>query len=164
MQLEGNDLEIIHRGTDKEYGKPIKRIGGERPFLRLMDQAGKAFRASDEASLLETYARRYRKYGISCSDPRKSIGVGEDAVRNLLTPRRHDLKGAWPRLHISNKCPELIWEFKNYRYKVMKTENPERDLKQDPIEARSHGLDILRYIATHPQSMFISRLASRRYS
>lgn len=163
-ELEGHGMEIIHRGQDKEYGKIIKSDQGERVMLRLMDQAGKAFRASDEASLLETYARRYRKYGIYCSDPRKSIGVGEDAVRNLLSPRRHDLKGNWPRLHISNRCPELLWEFRNHRFKVMKTEDPEKDLKQDPIEARCHLLDILRYIATHPQAMHIPRLASRRFS
>lgn len=161
---EGNEMRIVHRGEDKEYGKYIRRDGGERMMLRLMDQAGKAFRASDEASLLETYARRYRKYGILCNDPRKSHGVGEDAIRNLLAPRRHDLKGPWPRLHVSDRCTELRYEFRNLRYKTMKSENLEMDLKQEAVETRSHLLDILRYIATHPQAMYVKRLASRRYS
>lgn len=162
--LEGNSLDIMRRGEDREYGIFRKGPNGEKVLLRLMDQAGKAFRASDEASLLETYARRYSKYGIRCLDPRKSHGVGEDAVHNLLAPRRHDLKGKWPRLHISANCRELIWEMRNYRYQVMKTESLEKDLKQDPIEARSHLVDILRYISTHPQAMYIQRQVSRRFS
>jgi hypothetical protein len=162
--LEGHEMEIIHRGMDKEYGKFRRLPGGEKVMARLMDQAGKAFRASDEASLLETYARRYRKFGISCTDPRKSHGTGEDAIRTLLAKRKHDVKGVWPRLHISTQCPELIYEFKNHRYKTMKSENLEKDLHQDPAEVRSHQLDNLRYIATYPQANFIPRLASIRHS
>jgi hypothetical protein len=143
--LEGNRLEFQHGGTDKEYARYIRQQSGERIVYRFMDQAGKAFRASGESQLLETYARRYARYGIRCVD--------------LLKSRKHDTFGAWSRLHISDRCPELIHEFKNQRYKVMKSYSDEKELKQDASEARCHLIDNLRYMATSRAS-FIARLVS----
>lgn len=159
---EGCRFERHNWNTKNEYGK-IKRVqGSERVVIRLMDQAGKAFRASGESEQLETYARRYARYGIRCMDPRKSHQAGEDAIHDLLRPRRSDLHGNWPKLHISDQCPELIWELRNHRYKTLKTEDPEKDLKQDAAEVRSHMVDLLRYLATHPQCRYTSRLEGRR--
>ncbi len=91
--LEGNYIEWHNAETRDEYGVYRRKPGGENLVYRFMDQAGKAFKASDEASLIETYARRYQRYGIECSDPRKSHQAGEDAIRDILKLRRHDVYG-----------------------------------------------------------------------
>lgn len=157
--LEGNEIEWRYPETDREYG--IYRLsGGERIINRFMDQAGKGFVASEVEN--ETYSTRYSRYGLDFSDPRKDHEAGEDAVRTLLKPRRHDTKGTWPRLHISDRCPELILEMRQLRYKIMKRINPEKELKQETSEFRSHLVDTLRYIATS-DACYLPRLVSDRH-
>jgi len=146
--LERNEIEWHHAETDQEYGVYRLRHGGERIVYRFMDQAGKAFRASGEGAQIETYARRYDRYGIQCVDPRKSHESGEDAIRQLLKPRYHDARGSWPRLHIAASCRELILEFKKYRYKSIKHWRNQVELYQEGTQYRSHMLDNLRYLAT----------------
>lgn len=161
-KIEGNRLEYRNIGTEREWAKYIQSPIGERIVMRFMDQAGKAFKASDESQMLETYAARYTRYGIRCSDPKKSHEVGEDAIRALLKPRKHDSMGEWPRIHISDRCPELIYELSNYRYKIEKSEDLERELNQKAADARSHGIDILRYLATAPTVRYNPRHSSKR--
>lgn len=146
--LEGNKLDWRNPETDDEYAVYLRRPGGERIIERFMDQAGKGFFASGEHQLEETYARRYDRFGIQCLDPYKSRRSGEDAIRSLLKPRRHDVRGWWPRLHIAASCEELILELQKYRYKVTRRPNDEKELKQEGVEARCHMLDNLRYLAT----------------
>lgn len=150
--LEGNRLEMNRVGFDDEYAIYRERPSGKKIITRFMDQAGKAFRASGEQQEEETYAKRYARYGIQCMDPKKSHESGEDAIRELLKPRKSDGR-VWPRLHISRSCVEIIWEFKNHRYQTMRA-NEERDLRQRPAEARCHLLDNLRYLATSRASWF----------
>lgn len=164
--LEGNYLEWVAGGTDKERAKYRHRPDNQAPekvIERWMDQAGKAFKVSAEGTPLETYATRYDKYGIICSDPVKSHASGEDAVRDLLKMRRHELRGPWPKLHISDQCPELALELKNHRFKLTKTPTEERDLKQERSEFRCHLVDLLRYIATS-DARYRSRRVSKRYT
>lgn len=147
--LEGNLIEWRFPETDDEYGIYRRQSGGEYIIDRFMDQAGKGFIASGESQNEETYAKRYDRFGLQCRDPYKSHKSGEDAIRALLKPRRHDTRGLWPRLHISSACPELILEFTRHRYKKLtKGRSDERELKQQGVEARSHLLDDLRYLAT----------------
>lgn len=145
--LEGNTLEWHKAEQDEEYATYKRARGGENVIYRFMDQAGKGFKASDESGLLESYARRYDRFGIQCVDPYKSHKSGEDAVRDLLKLRHHDIKGVWPRLHIAASCVELIHEFSTFRYKSMRWTD-EKELPQEGIEARTHQIDNLRYIAT----------------
>jgi hypothetical protein len=113
-----------------------------------MDQAGKGFRATGDGEQLETYARRYDRFGIQCVDPYKSHRSGEDAIRDLLKLRRHDVHGLWPRLHVAQSCRETILEFQKHRYKVVRNQGDEKELKQEGVEARCHQIDNLRYMAT----------------
>ena len=146
--LEGNDLEWHNSGhRDKEFAVYRRRDRGENVIYRFMDQAGKAFKASDEAQFVESYARRYDRYGLQCSDPRKSHESGEDAIRELLRVRYHDTRGQWPTLHIAATCKELQLEFERHRYKATRHFTDEKDLKQQGVEARCHLLDNLRYLA-----------------
>lgn len=158
-QLEGNEIEWRNAETDKEYGIFRNHPRGEKMVFRLMDQAGKGFRASGEAETLETYSTRYARYGLHFRDPKKAHQSGEDAVRELLKPRSHDAKGQWPKLHIAESCVELIMEFGLYKYRVTTRLNDEKDLKQQATEARCHALDCLRYLA-NSQAQYIPRLAS----
>lgn len=171
--LEGNRIEWDRAETDGERGRYLPgkvRLNGrgerfvdlvrsEKIIARYMDQAGKGFRASSEGQAEEFYSNRYLRYGVPCLDPIKSHQSGEDAIRLLLRPRHHDVYGNWPKLHIASSCPELQLEFRRYRYKLTKRFTEERELKQQGVEARSHLLDLLRYLAT-ARLQYIERLAS----
>jgi len=147
-QLEGNFLEWRREETDMENALYRRKTDGERIIYRFMDQAGKGFKASAEGQAEESYSERYDRYGIRCIDPKKSHQSGEDAIRQLLKQRKHDIKGNWPRLHVSEKCPETILEFQRHRYKTTRRWNDERELKQEGVESRCHMLDLARYLAT----------------
>lgn len=157
--LEGNRIEWRNAETDREFGIYRMEPHAERMIFRLMDQAGKGFKASGENEVLETYATRYARFGLHFRDPRKAHASGEDAVRDLLKERKDDRRGLWPRLHIAESCVELILEFGQYKYKVTKRENDERDLKQQATEARCHALDCLRYLA-NSNAQYIPKLVS----
>lgn len=156
--LEGNKVEWKNAEEDDEYGI-YRRVGGERIIDRFMDQAGKGFMASGESQVEETYASRYDRFGIQCSDPYKIHKSGEDAIHALLKLRRHDLRGLWPRLHVAASCRELSLELQKYRYKMTRASADDKELKQEGVEARSHQIDNLRYLATANIS-YIPSLAS----
>lgn len=179
--LEGNSLEWHHPEEDEEYaeykqGRPgiCPRCGDgaeraapycdnhrqpERIVERFADQAGKGFIASGESQREETYADRYYRFGIQCADPIKSHKAGEDMVHSLLKLRDHDFYGVWPRLHVSDECPETILEFTKLRYQKQKTLSEEKELKQDPVEQRRHMIDLIRYLALG-RLQYIHELAS----
>jgi hypothetical protein len=180
--LEGNSLRWHAAEEDEEYAEYVQGLSGiccrcgdrvknenpgctehrppERIVERLMDQAGKGFRASGEAAQREeNYADRYYRFGIQCSDPIKAVRAGEDLIHSLLKPRHHEFLGNWPRLHISDECPELILELTKLRFQKTRTLSDEKELKQDPVEQRSHMIDNLRYLAFGRLS-FIAELAS----
>jgi hypothetical protein len=148
--LEGNKLEFHNAETDHEYAVYQRQKGGENIVTRFMDQAAKGFStaSSDGQRGGESYWDRYDKYGLMCLDPYKRHSAGEDAIRDLLKLRKHDVRGMWPRLHIARSCTELILEMKRHKYQRTVRSSDERELKQRPAEARSHGIDCLRYLAT----------------
>lgn len=178
---EGNSLKWHNAEEDDEYAEYVQSPSGvcktcglmvshqnpgcddhrgpERIVERYMDQAGKGFIASGENQREETYADRFYRYGIQCMDPIKSHKAGEDAVRTLLKLRRHEFYGIWPRLHVSDDCPETILELLKLRYQKTRTANDEKELKQDPCQNRSHCVDLLRYLATSRLS-YVPELAS----
>lgn len=167
--LEGNSLKWHYPEEDEEFAEYVQSKAGicprcsdrvdaanpdcadhraaERIVERFMDQAGKGFYASSESAREETYADRYYRFGIQCADPTKSHKAGEDMVHSLLKVRQHDMYGSWPRLHVSDECPETILEFIKLRYQKTKTLSEEKELKQDPVEMRSHAIDLVRYLS-----------------
>lgn len=144
--LEGNEIRWAGEG-DEMWGDLVEK--GEVIYDRFMDQAAKGFKISAEGTPFVSYWDRYKRYGFRFREPYKKHDAGEDKIRELLKPRRHEIKGEWPRLHIAESCRELILEFKKYRYEakrdfLLKTQ----DVSQKGIDKRSHLLDCLRYIAT----------------
>ncbi len=172
--LEGNYIEWRRRNTEHQTGKYVRvkrgdvlpngaraERDGEWVIERLMDQAGKGFMVGGE-TLNKSVAGRYDDYGIHVTDPDKSHHRGEHAIHELLAPKPHTLYGQWPRLHISDRCPELILEFRSYRYKKASS-NPERELPQEGIEARCHMLDLLRYLTNGNRCFYNARMESKEY-
>lgn len=171
--LEGNYIEWKNAETDDEYGlyrrikagqmfpwNALAERNGEYIVYRFMDQAGKAFRASGENQQAESYAERYDRFGIQCQDPMKLHQAGEDAVHELLKPRRHETRGVWSRLHIGASLKELILELTKHRRKSTRRLTNELELKQDGVEYRRHLIDNLRYLATGQGVAFIPTLVS----
>jgi len=148
--LEGNDIEWHNAETDDEYGTYIEKAGGERILDRYMDQAGKGFLTGGDTVQSESYWDRYNKFGFFCLPPKKKHESGEDAIREGLRKRFHDLKGNWPKFHVSDRCPELILELQRYRYKPTRHFTGDKELSQQGVEARCHLIDLMRYLATAP--------------
>lgn len=172
--LEGNHIEWRKRNTEHQQGKyvRVKRgdtltgggradYDGEWIIERLMDQAGKGFQVGGEAQN-KSIADRYDDYGIHVTDPDKNHQRGEHAIHELLALKPHVLHGMWPRLHVSERCVELILEFSNYRYKKASS-NPEKELPQQGIEKRCHMLDVLRYLVNGNRIFHNLRMESREY-
>jgi hypothetical protein len=153
--LEGNSIDLRYPNKTNEHGVYSQNKGGEKIIVRFMDQAGKGFRATAEGQPEENYAARYARFGIRCSDPKKSHHAGEDAIRAALKMRMHDTKGEWPRLHIAASCIETQLEFKSHKYKVEKSRDEERDLNQERAKARCHMIDLIRYLLTSPALRYI---------
>jgi hypothetical protein len=146
--MEGNRLQIVNENDRWERGRYIQQPSGERIYKRFMDQAAKGFLLGGENDDKRSISIRYRDYGIHCQDPNKRHRAGQDQVHAYLQPRHHQAMGMWPRLHITNSCRELIMELGNFRYKQTRRLTEERELKQDPVEARCHEIDNLRYLLT----------------
>lgn len=157
-KLEGNEIEFRDVGTDKESGFYWKKDTGESIVYRLMDQAAKGFKVSAEGMPLETISSRFSLYGLYFEDPYKIHSAGEDAIRALLKPRVVE-KRLWSRLHIAKSCKELIWEFQNLRYETTHGNLDIKEMKQDAMKVRSHGIDCMRYAACSDLT-FIQRMAS----
>ena len=147
-RLEGNEIKWNHADTPDEYGTWKNQPRAEMIVARYMDQAGKGFSTGGDSITSEDYWTRYGRYGVEVWEPKKSHRAGEDAIRELLAPRKHDTYGVWPRLHISARCPELILELRRYRYPSTARFNPEKELAQKGVESRCHLIDLLRYLAT----------------
>ena len=153
--LEGNEIEwqwergggMMSQEKNRRGGRYVQRSFGERIVYRLMDQAGKAFRASGEGEATETYNERYRKFGVYCQDPYKRHEAGVDAIRDALKMRPYN-GGLRPRLMIADSCLEMIVEFENFRFVSNSVDkNMEKeDQNQRTIEFRTHLIDCLRYI------------------
>lgn len=148
--LEGNDIKWHNAETDDEYGDYVEKSGGEMILARYMDQAGKGFSTGGDSVQSESYWDRYNKFGFFCLPPKKKHQSGEDAIREGLRKRTHDLKGTWPKFHVSDRCPELILELQRYRYKPTRHFTADKELSQDGVEARCHMIDLMRYLATAP--------------
>lgn len=145
---EGNYIQWRGEQRSDLLGTYRQRSTGERIIECYMDQAGKAFYGNAEGDADMSLAKIYDDYGIICSDPDKRHHIGENAIHELLRDRQHDVYGNWPRLHISDRCPELIYEFQRYRYQETRRPSPDKELKQQGVEARCHMLDLLRYLST----------------
>lgn len=146
--LEGAEMEWRRPGTDAETAVLRPQSHGERVVMRLMDVAGKGFKVSAEGAAFESYATRYAKYGVICADPIRWHSKGEDAIRELLRVRQHEVYGQWPRLHVARSCQELILEMLRCRYAPMTKRADEQDVKQEAAKVRTHLIDCLRYLAT----------------
>ena len=146
-KMEGNRLVFYKENTDDEYAM-YEKGRGENVVARYMDQAGKGFNTASYGQQEVSMHRVYNEYGITCQDPVKAHLTGENAIHELLRERYHSVRGKWPKAHISTDCPELILELKRARYKSMRTITADRELSQQPVEARSHMVDLMRYLAT----------------
>lgn len=146
--LEGAAMEWRRPETDNETAILRPGAKGERIVARYMDVAGKGFKVSAEGARFESYATRYAKYGIACGDPIRWHAKGEDAIRELLRIRRHEVYGQWPRLHVAKSCQELILEMQRCRYAPMTGREGEQEVKQEAAAVRTHLIDCLRYLAT----------------
>lgn len=80
----------------------------------------------------------FAEHGIYCTPANKSINQGIECIRKLLMVQGDGL----PRLFVSERCKNLIWEFPKYRWP---DGSVSRNPADTPIDKDNHGLDALRY-------------------
>lgn len=149
-KFEGNEIIWKNSETPDEYGLYKQNKAGEVMLSRYMDQAGKGFQVSGDATESDSYWKRYADFGFICLPPVKSHKTGEDYIREGLRNRAHDRFGNWPKFHVSDQCPELILELLRYRYKNTRRFTPDKELPQEGVESRCHLIDLTRYLASAP--------------
>ena len=123
-----------------------------------LDRSGKLTGIIDCAGLQRTLAAEknvvelFNEHGISLSptsQAQKERWSGIQRVKQYLTLREADDKTAWPRgkprLFVFRTCPNMIKEFKSYRWKP--------DTDSDVIKLGDDAMDDLRYyIAQRPEA------------
>jgi hypothetical protein len=145
--IEGNRVRWEGSFGNDRYG--VLEESGEKIATRYMDQAGKGFRVNADGQPFESYWEHYERAGFELREPYKIHTAGEDAIRELLKLVPYEGHQLRPRLHVSSNCPELILEFKRYRFQAQpEWRQAVAEIPQDGIPVRTHLLDCLRYLAT----------------
>lgn len=154
-------VTVVHEHYKKEWTidlhaaeiRRINRLFGREPDLYVADPSIKNRNPVTGTSIHEEYI----KYGIPFTFGNNDVEAGLIRVRRYLNPTikpsgEHPF-GAKPRLVISPKCSNLIWEMKRYRWKIyaqkkLREENAPYEL---PHKKDDHACDSLRYaIMTQP--------------
>ena len=96
-----------------------------------------------------TDANEFSGYGIISNPAAKDVRGGIEQVQTLLNPRMPlanvDFPHGRPRLHISERCENLLRELPTYRWN--KSSRPEdKDPKDEPVKVNDHAVDACRYL------------------
>lgn len=116
-----------------------------------------------------TNAFEFRNYGIS-THPVQKVGsveeisrAGIEALQTHLMPRQYLASKEWPRgrprLHIAERCKELIREMPLYRWSEPTGEKNARNV---PVKKDDHLVDCCRYLLSSERTMAIGGHASKR--
>lgn len=88
----------------------------------------------------------------------KSLDAGIPRVKMYLEPRFHEDTDTWtrgkPKLFIFRTCPNMIREFKKYRWKEASPSDPEPD---KPKKGNDHAMDELRYYLMSKPHPYLAR-------
>lgn len=175
--LPGNTPEDDNRFTIKQYVETIKWLETQEDKVkiqdRIIDYAARAFVADEEQQ--KTFQQKYEDvsrelgYPFIFRDCIKDTDAGVEAVLEWLKPRDVECADGTFRpkskLHIiRERCPELIWQLHNNRFKNLTPILAEReDPSPKAIQKRNHLTDLLKYAAL-AKLQYIGPPAKRRGS
>lgn len=102
-----------------------------------------------------TNAYEFQHAGVQTMPARK-VGdadeisrAGIEDIQSLLNPREHLSNADWPkgrpRLHIAERCKNLIHEMQMYRWAEV-ADPTKRDPRDQPVKVDDHAVDALRYL------------------
>ncbi len=168
--LGGNAPSDDHRHTIREYLEVVRWLESkenpdndgkdERIFKRVIDYAARAMgKGTTDDPEQPNFQQRYEAIGrelgleMTFEDAKKDLGVGIEQVNEGLMPRPVLDAARDEYVHRSqirifqDKCPELVWELRNNRWRSLGPAQAEfQDHSGQIIEKRKHMTDNLRYI------------------
>jgi PBSX family phage terminase large subunit len=110
--------------------------------------------------------QEYRNLGINTRPGENAILDGISRLKELLRcdPQHNHplhLRPGAPRLHIfGSKCPELIWELQQYRWKDQRPGSQAKE-REEPVDRHNHAIDALRYLVMANPARCSARSQSR---
>jgi hypothetical protein len=137
----------------KDYAESLTEIADSplnlRPYMQLMDVAGRSFNADEEKS----YFDKYRDCGVHFYPAKKNRDlVGYDLINEALKPTPYtmgDKIEQRPRLTIWAGCGDndvLVRQMKYLRYREWKGVVTDKDAPEEPEQKARHLIDCLSYI------------------
>lgn len=168
--MPGNPPDDDNRFNVKEYLETIKWLESkdnpendgkdERIFKRVIDYAARGMGQGttddpEMPNMQQRYESKASEVGIDMlfEDAKKDLGVGIETVNLGLKPlpamnAQGDGFVEKSKIQIfQDKCPELVWELRNNRWKSLTPVQAEtNDPSSKVIEKRKHMTDNLRYI------------------
>lgn len=161
--MESGKHERIRVGENEYDGNPAneKRLNVR---ARIIDYAARGMGQGtiddpEQPNFQQRYENRSEEVGKAHNvdyrwvfeDAKKDRDVGIELVNEWLKPREVETASGWKKkskVHIfRDKCPELIWELKNNRYKQLTPQQAEiSDPLAKAVQKRNHMTDALRYL------------------
>lgn len=137
----------------KDYAESLKEVEdsplGLKPYMQLMDVAGRSFNAEEEKS----YFDKYRECGVYFEPAKKNRDlVGYDLINEALKPRPYtvgDKVEQRPLLTIWAGCGDndvLVHRMRSLRYREWKGNVTDKDAPEEPEQRDRHLIDCLSYI------------------
>lgn len=112
-----------------------------------------------DATTGTSYLDEYRRNGVQCIKGQNAILDGISRVKELMRidpDHPHLVTGRMgaPRYYVFlARCPELVWETQQYKWRDQKPGAETRD-KEEPVDRHNHAIDAARYIAMqNPRSL-----------
>lgn len=156
-------LESADNGKQCANGEPQNlHLAGEkeRIYKRVIDYAARGMgKGTSDDPAQPNFQKRFEDAAAEIGldfvfeDAQKDYDVGVEIVNQGLRPlpTLHPSKDEFidlSRIRIfQDKCPELVWELGNTRYKKLTPAQAEtKELPGDPVHKRDHMVDCLRYI------------------
>src|SRR5262249_19776482 len=122
------------------------------PWMRVMDQAGKNFDASEGVNFFQAYLDE----GLHFYPAKRNIGfAGYDALTEALRPKPYVVGNEQilrPTLRIMRGVhhnDELAYQIKTLRYREWKGLVTDKDAPEEPEQKRRHLVDALSYVLLH---------------
>lgn len=139
-----------HSGSIWAIAKRLKWKKSANDGLNaLIDPAANQKTLAAEKSVKQLFS----DYKIYCRDANNDVWSGIQRVKEYLKLRPNEQIDIWPKgkpkLFIFRTCPNMIAEFKSYRWSEP---TDKKNTDEKPIKKRDHAMDELRYfIMTRPQ-------------
>ena len=130
---KANTLVPEHAKNIKQTLEECKVTAGNTRFM-VVDPAAKNRTDPINGKSIQSL---YQEYGLFFQPANNHVEAGILKVNSYIE------RG---KLKVHDTCPNLIRELLNYKFPDVEDENPNKNLKENPVKAHDHAADALRYM------------------